>query len=289
MTTQVLDSEGNQYLAEVERFLDDLDTRAKQRRAPLRFVMEHPKTFVGLGFIAVVMGLWQLCSDLGVVNPVFASSPSAVVRAGWSYVTSAAFGSDMASSGLSFIVGLALGLLVGIGLGLLMGWFRPVEYLLDYAVSGAYAAPRIALVPLLIVWFGIGLRTEVAMVFLMVVFPMIINTMAGVHSVDRTYIELARSLNCRRMQLFRTIVLPAAVPYILAGVRVAIGTALIGVVVAEFIASTRGLGYMMAQAANDFQTARVFVGLIIVSAVGLILTQIVHRIERRFDRWRVTL
>lgn len=249
----------------------------------------HLKPILGGLTVVVVLGAWQLCADTGIVDPAFVSSPSAVARSGAAYVTSAQFGRDAAASGTDFLIGFGLAVVVGIIVGFAMGWFRLVSYSLDYLVSLAYSAPRIALVPVLLVWFGIGARSEIATVFLMAVFPMIINTATGVRTVDRTLVELARSFSARPLRIFRTIVLPATVPHMLSGVRLAIGVGLIGVVVAEFTAASVGVGYMMETAANSFQTARVFVGLVIISLAGLALTQLARRVEQRFDRWRAEI
>ena len=247
----------------------------------------HRHAVLGTASIVVIVGLWQLCAVTGVVSPIYVSEPSRIVTAGVRYVGSSAFRSDAWSSGVAFSIGFALSILVGIGAGFLVGWFRLAEDLLDYLISITYAAPRIALVPVFIVWFGIGTKTEIAVIFLMGVFPIIINTITGVHTVDRTLLELATSFGSSRRKLLRTIVLPASVPHMLSGIRLAVGTCLIGVIVAEFTASNAGIGHMMENAANSFETDRVFVGLVIISMAGLLLTQLLRRIERHFEMWRV--
>lgn len=256
-------------------------------RGPWAWVSGHPKPVLGGLTVVVVVGAWQLFAAMHIVNPAFVSSPSQIARSAGAYVTSSKFGQDLAASGTDFLIGFALAVVVGIVVGFAVGWFRYVSYALDYLISLAYSAPRIALVPVLIVWFGIGARAEVATIFLMAVFPMIINTATGVRTVDRTLVELARSFDASPMTVLRTVVFPAAVPQMLSGVRLAIGVGLIGVVVAEFTAASKGIGYMMETSANDFQTARVFVGLVIISLAGLILTELARRVEQHFDRWRM--
>jgi NitT/TauT family transport system permease protein len=257
-----------------------------ERQGAANWTSEHLKPALGSLTVVVLLGAWQLCADTRIVDPAFVSSPSAIARAGVAYVSSAQFGRDAAASGLDFAIGFAFAVVVGILIGFAMGWFRLVSYALDYVVSLAYSAPRIALVPVLIVWFGIGARSEIVTIFTMAVFPMIINTATGVRTVDRNLVELARSFNARPLHMFRTIILPATVPHMISGVRLAIGVGLVGVVVAEFTAASVGIGYMMQNAANSFQTAQLFVGLVIISLAGLLLTQLARRLERHFDRWR---
>ncbi|GAA5190430.1 ABC transporter permease [Rugosimonospora acidiphila] len=254
----------------------------------LRYRRREPIVLGTLCLILVLVA-WQVAADAGWVNKLFVSSPTDVARAMWDYITTAQFAKDLSTTGLTFIYGLLLSLVAGIVLGLLMGWYKRVGFFLDYLVSLVYASPRIALVPLLILWFGIGRTTGIAMVFLMSVFPVLINTMTGVHSVDPLLIEMARSQKASRLQLIRTVVLPGALPQVLSGVRLAIGNGLIGVVVAEFLAgSSSGLGFTMQAAAQSFEAPQLFAGLVIISALGLIATQLLRILERRFQRWRTS-
>jgi NitT/TauT family transport system permease protein len=220
------------------------------------------------------------------VSELFASSPSQVAQVGWDYVRTRAFLSDFEASSRDFLVGFAIGVAAGIFVGLVMGWYRKVGFLLDYAVTFAYAAPRVALIPLLIVWFGIGSTASMAMVILMTFFPALVNTVSGISSIDHNLLEMAKSMNVSGWRLFRTVLLPGSVPSIMSGVRLAVGTGLIGMIIAEFQASTQGLGYMISNAGANFDTAQVFVGVVIVSLIGVILTQLARMLERRFDRWR---
>lgn len=244
-----------------------------------------------LGSLCLVLVLiaWQLASDAGWVDKKFVSSPIDVGRQLWAYVSTQQFYNDLRTTGLTFVYGIALSLLVGLALGLAMGSFRRVRYFLDYFVSVVYASPRIALVPLLILWFGTGHKTGIAMVFLMAVFPILINTMTGVRNVDPMLIEMCRSQKATRLQLIRTVIIPGSLPEVISGVRLAIGNGLIGVVVAEFLAgSDSGLGYTMQQAAQSFEAAQLFAGLVVISGLGLIVTQLLKLLERRFDRWRTS-
>lgn len=257
-----------------------------ERHGRRSLLSRYERPLLGLAGVVVVVGAWQACASAGLISENFTSSPAQVVQAGWDYVRTPAFLTDLGSSARDFIVGFVIGVVAGILVGLLMGWYRRLGFVLDYAVSFAYAAPRIALVPLLIVWFGIGSKASMAMVILMTFFPAAVNTVSGVHSIDHNLLEMARSMNVRGWRLFRTVLLPGSVPSIMSGVRLAVGTGLIGVIIAEFQASTQGIGYMIANAGSNFQTAQVFVGVVIISVIGVVLTQLARMLERRFDRWR---
>jgi len=247
----------------------------------------HESTLLKIAGVVTALGLWQLIVAIGWVSPTVISAPSRIIIAGAKYVSSPQFAIDARTSGLEFLGGFGLAVIFGIVLGFLMGWFRRLENFLDPIVNFLYAAPRIALAPLLILWFGIDIQSKVAIIFLMSVFPIVINTILGVHSVDRDLMDLARSLNASSWQLIRTIIIPSSVPFIVTGMRIGLGVGLIGVVVGEFVAATSGIGYMIAQAASSYEVDQVFVGLIIVGAAGAILTEALRYFETRMARWKV--
>lgn len=248
--------------------------------------LKHESTILGSSCLLLAVIAWQVVSDAGIVNPLFVSSPTNVAKGLVHYVGGKEFLTDIRATGITFLIGLALSIIAGTLLGLAMGWVKRIRYFCNYLLSIVYASPRIAFVPVLILWFGIGRKTGIAMVFLMSVFPMVINTMTGVQTVDPALVEMARSFKTSRLSLFRTVIIPAALPQMLAGVRLAIGLALIGVVVSEFLASTVGLGYRMQIAAQNFQAAQLFSGLVIIAGFGLIATQLLRLLERRSERWR---
>lgn len=260
-----------------------------EHRGKRSFVSRHQRPLLGTLGIVIVIGAWQISASAGWVDVVFASSPWQVAKAGSVYVRSESFLQDLRASARDFVFGFGLGVFGGILAGLVIGWYRRFGYLVDYVVTFAYATPRVALVPLLIVWFGIGSHASIAMVILMTFFPALVNTVSGISTVDHNLLEMARSMNVRGWRLFHTVLLPGSVPAIMSGVRLAVGTGLIGVIISEFQASTEGLGYMIINAGSNFETAKVFVGVVIVSLFGVILTQLARMLERRFDRWRPNL
>jgi ABC-type nitrate/sulfonate/bicarbonate transport system permease component len=235
--------------------------------------------------IVVPLVIWQVWVDLLDPNSPMVSSPTRIFKAAREYVGSHQFFVDVTSSGVEFFWGFALAIVVGIGLGYVLGWFRRLEYVFDPFINFLYASPRIALAPLLILWLGIGIGSKIAIIFLMSVFPILINTMLGVRSADRDLIELARSFNASNLQLLRTIVVPSSMPFIVTGVRIGLGVALIGVVVGEFIAATRGVGFTIQQAAANFNVDLVFVGLILIGFAGLLFTELLHQLEEKLTSW----
>ncbi len=235
-----------------------------------------------LGFLLV----WQLVSSARIVPELFLPGPADIVRALYNWVADGSIWKDLAVSSQELVIGYLMALAVGLPLGLLTGWYRRVSYAIDPFISFFYSTPRIALLPLLIIWLGIGVNSKIAVIFLGAFFPVAINTAAGVRNLDPGLIKTARSFGATDLQLFRTVALPGAVPFILAGARLGVGHALIGVVVGELVAAQAGIGYVMATAGATFQTAKVFAGLVIIATAGLLMTGAIGRIERRFQAWR---
>jgi ABC-type nitrate/sulfonate/bicarbonate transport system permease component len=169
---------------------------------------------------------------------------------------------------------------------MVLGWYPRFRYALDPFVTFLYATPRIVLLPLFIIWFGIGVESKIAVVFLGAFFAVLINTTAGVRSLDTQLIRVARSLGGNDLAIFRTIALPASVPFILTGLRLGLGHALIGVVVGEYVAAQHGVGRFMMIAGQTFQSSTLFAGLFIIASAGLVMTLVLQRLERHFDAWR---
>lgn len=242
----------------------------------------------GIGVVVLLL-VWEIIARLKVIDLMFTSSPVKIWQAGIQYVLSESFGNDFVASGTELVLGFGLSIVIGIPLGILMGWYPKFNYLLDPVINFLYASPRIALVPLFIIWFGIDMGSKVAIIFLSSVFPIVINTLMGVKTIDPVLLNVARSYNAKDRQIFKTIILPSSVPAIISGIRLGLGHALIGVVVGEMTAATQGVGHMMFTAGQTFQTDLVFVGLIIVAGLGVVLTGLVQILEKHFDKWRVDI
>ncbi|MFQ0815730.1 hypothetical protein AVM02_09470 [Brucella anthropi] len=252
----------------------------------MEFLVRREDALLGGFAMIVALLLWEAVVRFGLVNPLFTSSPSRIITTGYAMFADGTIFPHLAISGLELIVGYGLAIMVGVPLGILMGWYRRLNAAFDPILSALYATPRIALLPLIIIWFGIGLGSKFAIIFLSSVFPVLINTIAGVQTVDRDYIKVARSFGANDRQLFLTVAFPAAVPFLLTGLRLGLGHALIGIVVGEMYAAQAGVGYLISVAGATFQTDRVMFGIILIATAGVALTNILRLIERRFDRWR---
>lgn len=259
------------------------------RGAPFRGRMGQRTQRIAFGtaFMAALLIAWQLVTAFGVEAPIILPSPAGVVDAFGRLFASPDIWGDLAASGEELLYGFALAAAVGIAAGLAIGWYPRVGYLVDPLVSFLYAIPRVALGPLLVVWLGIGLSSKVALVFLISVFPVLVNTSSGVRSLDSNLIRVARCFGASDLKIFRTIALPGTVPFILGGLRLAVGQSLIGVFVAELLGAQYGVGALIEDAGQQFQTDTVFAGLLIFAVAGMLLTAIVRWFERRFDSWRL--
>jgi ABC-type nitrate/sulfonate/bicarbonate transport system permease component len=252
-----------------------------------RFGARTERRLLGSLFIVALLIAWQVVTALGLEPPIVLPSPADVIDAFRDMFSSDQIWHDLAASGLELVYGFALAAVVGVVLGLAIGWYVRLGYLLEPMVNFLYAIPRVALGPLLIVWLGIGLGSKVTLVFLTAVFPVIINTSSGIRSLDPLLVRVARCFGAGDLQIFRTIALPGSVPFILSGLRLAVGQSLIGVFVAELLGAQNGVGMLIQNAGEQFQTATVFAGLVIFAIAGMSLTAIVRRLEHHFDAWRV--
>ena len=234
--------------------------------------------------VAVFLLVWESLGPR--IDPLFLTYPSAIVEAFRDMWRAGEVQSRVLESMVPFAVGMAISIVLGIFIGFLMGQFEAVEYLTDPFVNALNAIPRVALVPLIMLWFGLGVVAKIVIIVSVAVFPVIINTYAGVRDVRGSLLEVGRAHAATDMQIFTKIVLPAAVPFIMAGIRLAVGLGIIGMIVAEFFTAIAGLGGMIVQYGNNFQTARMFVPIIIVGVLGIVLTQLVGALERRLAYWR---
>lgn len=251
-----------------------------------RTLQRKERLLYGVLGAIVVLGSWEICADLKIVNPTFSSKPSELARALYPYFSSGGGLSALKTSAVEFGLGFGLAVVVGLLVGIAMGLWRRVEYILDPLVNFTNAAPRIALVPLFVIWFGIGIESKVAIIFLSSIIPIILNTVSGIRAADAALVRVARSLCATEFQTFRTVVVPGAVPSVVTGLRLGIGHGLVGMIVAELVSSTAGLGYTIEIAGNNFQTPLMFAAVFVVAIIGVILTNALKTLERHLDRWR---
>ncbi len=240
----------------------------------------------GLSFPAVVLALWEALAAFGQLSPVLFSRPSAIYAAGWREVESGALWRNLVVSLSEVAAGFALALTIGLALGLVMGMSRRADYALEPLVIGLYSAPIVALYPLLILWFGLGFTAMLTLVVLFAVFPVVVNTALGVRLADRILVRTARSFGASQPEIILKVILPAALPSILAGLRLALGRALIGVVVAELFMGSAGIGFAIGYAAGALRTPEVYFGIFVVGVVGVSLTSLMGAVESRLLRGR---
>jgi sulfonate transport system permease protein len=240
--------------------------------------------FYRYGFLAFILIVWQLVGPM--INPIFFSYPSKIALAFYelTFVTGE-LQHYMVESLLILFYGLGIAILVGVPLAILMARFKPVDWALDLPVNAMYATPMVALVPLLVLWFGIYMEAKVIVVFLFCVFPVLINTYQGVRECDKNMLEVARSFRSNEWRMWRDVLFPFALPYIAAGVRLAIGRGLVGVVIAEFYTTISGLGYMITRYAHIFDMDKTFVPIILLMFLGVSLTSGLKWLERRIAPW----
>jgi ABC-type nitrate/sulfonate/bicarbonate transport system permease component len=253
------------------------------------FYAEHESFILGGGFIVVLLALWEsvpLWYTLPKGMALFFTTPSKVAVTFWELLRNGELEKHFYVSAIAFLVGLGLSILVGLPVGLIMGRSQTLEALLDPYVTSMNASPRIVWLPLLILWFGIGIWSKIVIVFAGAVFPLLINTYTGVKNVNRVLVNVVRSFGANEWQVMKIVVLPNSVPYIIAGLRLAIGRAILGVVVGEFFGASQGLGYMIASAASNYKVDVVFVGVAIFMALSVILTFSVKALESRLASWR---
>ena len=219
-------------------------------------------------------------------NPILFTYPTAIAGATVDMMADGTLLKALGQSMQVLAIGFALGTLIGVALGLLAGRSVVAAALLDIPVAALYATPMVALVPILVLWFGFGPLAKVVVVLLFTVFPVLINTMRGVREVDPRLVEVAHAFCSSEYRLWIDLVLPSALPFIMTGIRLAIGRALIAVVIAEFYTAISGLGYLIVSNAHAFQTARVFVPVAMLMMLGVVTTGLLEMAEARLSPWR---
>lgn len=260
---------------------------AKKPSPLLKWVRSHERLLLGILGVVSVLVAWEVIVRLGWLRQSQMSSPTGIYnKARLEFVTSGRIIEYLWVTLRAYLLGLLAATVVGIPVGFFGGWSKRFALVLEPWLAALNATPKVAIVPLIILWLGIGQTSKVFIIFLFAVFPYVFNTMVGVRQSEAAFIDVARSFGASETTIIRTIVLPGSVPYILTGARLAVGRALIGVVVAELIASNSGLGFLISIAAGTFDTALLMLCVLIVGAFGLIMARVAKRVERVFDKWR---
>ncbi len=250
------------------------------RTLPLRWGRVAASGVIGIA-------VWQFFAASVVRSPLFLPVPAAVLAAAIEVIRSGELLANLKVSLTYFAVGSALGFAAGVLLGVVLGASQRVAEYIDPWVSAAYTAPLVALTPLLIIWFGIGLWSKTIIIALLVVFPVTIGTVAGIRSTDRSLLEVAASMGAGRLDLLSKVMVPWSLSFILSGARIGVGRGVIGIFVAElFGGASKGVGLMIQNAASVFNTPLLFVGIMVLAVMGVVVTSVLRQLERRMAPWR---
>ncbi|HUO21666.1 MAG TPA: ABC transporter permease [Caulobacteraceae bacterium] len=234
--------------------------------------------------IVVVVGGWEIFGRQ--INPLFMSYPSAIIKAAGGLAANGELWIALQSSLKTLLVGFVTASVIGIVVGLLIGRYKAVDAATDWLVNALYATPLVAIIPLVTLWFGLGDAAKLFIVTILAVFPVLINTAAGVRNVPSALIDVGTAFAANERQIFLKIILPASLPYMMTGLRLGIGRAIIGMVVAEFFTAITGLGAMIVKYGNAYDTASMFVPILLLMLLGVGLTSLVRRAEAAIAPWR---
>jgi NitT/TauT family transport system permease protein len=241
---------------------------------------------LGLAGLGVALAAWEAAARLALLNPVVLASPTRVAAALGRQWSRGELGPDLAWSGAAFALGFGLAAVIGIVVGLAMGASRAVELALDPFVWFLYATPLVALHPLLVVWVGFGFPVAVTLAFLLAVFPIVVNTLGAVRAADPVLVRAVRAFGGTRRAVAAKVVLPGSLPLVLAGLRLAAGRALVGVVVGEMFGANVGLGFRMTLHGARLRTADALAPVVLLALLGVAVTQALRLLEARLGRWR---
>ena len=252
----------------------------------VRLMRRRERILLGVLGVILVLVFWELVVAWGWLRRSTMSAPSIIGERIVTELQGDRLLPSMWVTLRAYLIGLGIATVVGIPLGFIGGWYKRASYVLEPWLAALNATPTVAIVPLILIWLGIGQTSKVFIVFLFAVFPYAFNTMVGVRQSEADFLGVARSFGASQSKIVRSIVIPGAVPYIMTAARLAVGRALIGVVVAELVASNTGLGFLISIASGTFDTPLLMVSVLFVGAFGLIMTEVMKSIERQFDKWR---
>lgn len=234
--------------------------------------------------IVTVLIAWEIVGRQ--INPLFMSYPTAIARASVAMIANGELLSALLTSLRTLVVGFLTASVIGITMGLLIGRYRVVDAATDWLVTALYATPLIAVIPLVILWFGLGDKAKFFIVTILAVFPVLINTAAGVRNVPSQLIDVGAAFAANERQVFLKIIFPAVLPYIMTGLRLGVGRAIIAMVAAEFFTAITGLGALIVRYGNQYDTASMFVPILVLMFMGVTLSVVLRRIEEMFAPWR---
>lgn len=259
----------------------------RPRHGRLGRLLDNERLLFGLAGVVLFLSVWEFGSRSGVINAYFFGRPTGIIDAAILEVQTDRFWGDLFASFSEFALGYLLAIALGIPIGLAAGRFRRLQYALDPWLNFFNSLPRIALLPILVIMFGVfGPGSKIAVVFLGAFFSIVIPTMQGVRTTDRRYVDVARSFQASERLLFRSVVIPSTVPFIITGLRLGIARALIGVVTAELYTQTEGIGVLIRRATENGDANRALFGVLLFTISGIIGVEAIRRVEARFQKWR---
>ena len=258
--------------------------RDVERASLGEMIVSYPNIVRAVSVLTFLVAWEVLARDS---DPIFMTYPSAILRASVDLINSGALLRGLIDSLIPFSIGMVVSIVFGVLIGLAMGVSRVVEYIIDPYVNALNAVPRIALVPLVILWFGLGVVAKVVIVISVAIFPIIINTFAGVRDVRGALLDIGRAYSATPSQTLWKIIIPASLPFIMTGVRLGLGLGIIGMIVAEFFTAVSGLGGIIVEYGNTFQTAKMFVAIVVVGLLGILVSEIAMALERHWAKWRI--
>jgi NitT/TauT family transport system permease protein len=271
---------------EQESAPDSAGSEELQGQPKRSFYKRNEALILGGSAVILTLAIWQGFWSAGKISPLFFSGPSAIAARFWDAAAHGQLLSDLKYSSTNFAIGFVLAAIAGIVMGVLVGWYRRLQMILGPFLTALYATPRVAMVPLIIIWFGIGMWSKVFVVFISAFFPVLVNTIGGVRAIDNDLLRAARAYCASDWQIFTTVAVPGAVPFILTGLRQGVALGLIGVVVGEMFGGSQGIGFMVAYGGQTFATDTLFVGVLIIAFAGILLTSAAEKLEQHFSRWR---
>jgi len=264
-----------------EQIIDELGLRRQRRWS----IYDHPN-LIRAASVTLFILLWEYFGRK--IDPILFTYPSAVAAAFVKLVASGELIKQMAVSLSALAVGFLVSLILGVALGLVLGMSHTAEAFFEPLINALYATPQVALTPLLMMWLGLGFSVKVSVVFLFAFFPILINTASGAKNVGAAMVEVARAYLAPPRQILFKVICPAALPFIMAGVRIAVGRALVGMIIAELFTAITGLGAMLSLYGNIFETAKMFVVIVVLAVLGVVLIRATQWLERRLAAWKET-
>jgi NitT/TauT family transport system permease protein len=250
------------------------------------FLWQNRKVLLGCTSVALFFVVWQAIFLVVPLNTLFMTKPTLMIGGLVQLILSGELLYDLSVSAVPFAYGFGAAIIVGVPLGIVMGWRVRVGYALDPLMTALYASPLVALAPLVVIFLGVGVPGKALIIFLLSVFPFVFNTYSGVRAVDHLLINVVRSLGGGEKDLYLKVILPSVMPYVVAGARIGVGRALIGVLVGEFFAASEGIGYAIAKFGDIFALNDMFACILVITVIAVVLTQGIRWAERAAFPWR---